>query len=204
MCAESYKEHSSEGAKAVLDRMVKILGNPPGSYAMALDVNPNTIKTWIRRGEVSMKYIQGFAEKYGVSVDYVLRGVEAESAMSGVHYETTGDSRNELPPAKEGGGVYLTGAADAVPIIDIAVLVRCLEACSLVHGERFAAFPATVQIEYAADLYNMSVKMSAQGGGFERIKRLDATGLQKLLEAFMRLGWAKKFPPPPTMSDRFF
>lgn len=71
-----YYEESQEGAKAVLERMMKILGSPVGSYADALDVSPNTIKTWLHRGEVPLKYIQGFAKKHSVSVDYVLRGIE--------------------------------------------------------------------------------------------------------------------------------
>lgn len=83
-----YHEESQEGAKAVLDRMMKILGSHVGSYAEVLDLSSNTIKTWIRRGAVPMKYIQGFANKHNVSVDYVMRGVEGREAAQMIQNET--------------------------------------------------------------------------------------------------------------------
>lgn len=83
-----YYEESQDGAKAVLERMMKILGNPVAqTYADALNVSPNTIKTWMHRGEVSLKYIQGFAKKHNVSVDYLLHGTEV-GAASRVQNET--------------------------------------------------------------------------------------------------------------------
>lgn len=94
---DGYYEESTEGASAVLDRMMNILGKPPGSYAMALDISPNTIKTWIRRGEVSLKYIQGFAKKHGVSVDFVLRGIGGGEVSGEVHLETAAPERYALP-----------------------------------------------------------------------------------------------------------
>lgn len=77
-----YYEESTEGVSAVLDRMVKALGNPPGSYAMALDVSENTIKTWRRRGEVSMKYLRGFADVHSVSIDFLMYGDSARKSTS--------------------------------------------------------------------------------------------------------------------------
>lgn len=83
--SKKYLEASQEGAKAVLDRMIKILGNPyGGSYSEVLDVNQNTIKTWIKRDKVPLEYIQGFALKYGESVDFITRGqVAAEQDRAG-------------------------------------------------------------------------------------------------------------------------
>jgi transposase-like protein len=46
---------------AVLERMLIALGKPPGSYAQVFDVSENTIKTWKRRGAVSLKYLEAFA-----------------------------------------------------------------------------------------------------------------------------------------------
>lgn len=62
----------AQGAKAVLDRMMKVIGTPEQDYSAALDISPNTVKTWINRGEVSLKFIRDFANKHGVSVDYLL------------------------------------------------------------------------------------------------------------------------------------
>lgn len=71
----NFYEESNEGFDAVMARMLKIVGNPVfGSYAMALDVNENTIKTWRRRGEVSIKYLKGFAARNNVSLDYLMHG----------------------------------------------------------------------------------------------------------------------------------
>lgn len=85
---DRYYEESQEGAKAVLERMMKIIGNPLVSYAEALDVSPNTIKTWLHRGEVSLKYIQGFASKHSVSVDYVMHGSEGNEVSQKIRNET--------------------------------------------------------------------------------------------------------------------
>lgn len=66
---------STEGVDAVLDRMVKSLGPDIGfGYAEALDVSKDTIKTWRRRGEVPMRYLSGFAKRYGLSIDYLRFG----------------------------------------------------------------------------------------------------------------------------------
>lgn len=75
---DRYYQESIGGVQAVLDRMLKVLNNPPGSYAMALDTNENTIKTWRKRGAVSLKYLQGFAMKHNVSIDYLIHGSEGE------------------------------------------------------------------------------------------------------------------------------
>lgn len=82
-----YYEESKNGAKAVLDRMVSTLGHPIGPYSEVLDVNPNTIKTWLRRGEVALKYIQGFSKKHNVSVDFILRGEEGAEKANKVRNE---------------------------------------------------------------------------------------------------------------------
>lgn len=94
-----YHEESLEGAKAVLDRMVKILKNPAGTYAEILDVSPNTIKTWLHRGEVPLKYIQGFAKNHNLSVDYVLRGNEGSEVSEAVQIETP--HTRKRPTARE-------------------------------------------------------------------------------------------------------
>lgn len=70
---------SASGVNEMLDRMLDVVGNPVGSYAMALDVSENTIKTWKRRGAVSLRYLEGFAREHGVTLDYLLNGEQAES-----------------------------------------------------------------------------------------------------------------------------
>lgn len=92
------------------------------------------------------------------------------------------------------------------PTMDAATLNACHEACRAVYGEAFDAQSVPVQIEYAVDLYNLQVRMSAQNGGIDQMKRLEIAGMMDLLKIFIRLGWARKFPPPPhdPMRDCFF
>jgi len=79
-----FHRESVEGFDAVLGRMMKVLGNPLfRSYGEALDVSENTIKTWRRRGAVSLKYLEGFSREHNVSLDYLLRGVEVQDESAG-------------------------------------------------------------------------------------------------------------------------
>lgn len=76
---DRYYQESIEGVQAVLERMMALLGNPlAGSYAEVLDINENTLKTWRKRGAISLKYLQGFAKKHNVPIDYLIRGNEGE------------------------------------------------------------------------------------------------------------------------------
>lgn len=77
--ADEHHKHSEEGVEAVFARMLKAAGNYLGmSYAEVFDVSDNTIKTWRRRGAVSTKFLQGFAQEHGVSLDYLLYGEKRE------------------------------------------------------------------------------------------------------------------------------
>lgn len=78
---DRYYQESIEGVQAVLERMMKLLNNPPGGYAEALNINENTIKTWRKRGAVSLKYLQGFAKEHNVSIDYLIRGSEGDQVF---------------------------------------------------------------------------------------------------------------------------
>lgn len=72
--ADDFHEESVTGVDAVLERMWQVSGKWPGSFAEAFDVSENTLKTWRRRGAVSTKYLQGFAQKHGATLDYLLHG----------------------------------------------------------------------------------------------------------------------------------
>lgn len=63
-----------EGVMGVLDRMRLATGRPEDSHADALDVSPNTVKTWIHRGAVSFKFIRDFAAAQRVSIDSLIGG----------------------------------------------------------------------------------------------------------------------------------
>ncbi|NMG48272.1 hypothetical protein GO613_09185 [Azoarcus communis] len=70
----NWLRESTEGVDAVLNRMYDALGVTGVSMAMALDVSPNTIKTWRRRGAVPMKFLADFAREHNVSLDLLQRG----------------------------------------------------------------------------------------------------------------------------------
>lgn len=78
--ADDYVRESVSGVDAVFERMLEVVGNPLGSYAMAFDVSENTIKTWRRRGAVSLRYLEGFAKEYGTTIDYLLYGRSGASS----------------------------------------------------------------------------------------------------------------------------
>lgn len=79
----SFHRESVEGVDAVLERMTKIAigggGTWAASYSNVLDISPNTIKTWRRRGSVPLKYLEGFAREYNVSLDYLMHGGEVHN-----------------------------------------------------------------------------------------------------------------------------
>lgn len=84
---ERFHHESSEGVDAVLERMCKAIDRHPdvGGYAQALDVSPNTIKTWTRRGAVPMRYLTGFAREHGISLEYLKYGRGAVHIEPGPH-----------------------------------------------------------------------------------------------------------------------
>ncbi|MDD5391159.1 MAG: hypothetical protein PHD37_17620 [Gallionellaceae bacterium] len=91
--------------------------------------------------------------------------------------------------------------------IDEILLTSCLSACGSVYGDEFTRFSVMQQIGYAVDFYNLLVRMChSQGVAIGDMKRLETQGLAEQLGAFVKLGWARKFPPPAPLpkKDYFF
>ena len=87
--------------------------------------------------------------------------------------------------------------------IDELVLSCCLSACNVVHGDEFAKLSTAQQLGYTVDFYNLLVRMChSQGVAIGDMKRLETKGLVEQLGAFVKLGWARKFPPPPPHPQR--
>lgn len=84
---DDFHRESDEGVDAVLNRMLDAVGGHAGGMAAALDVSPETIKTWRRRGEVSMRFLQGFAEEHGLSLDMLRYGENRHPSSGGVGSE---------------------------------------------------------------------------------------------------------------------
>jgi transcriptional regulator with XRE-family HTH domain len=107
----------------------------------------------------------------------------------------------EMPDARSAS--YHLHASEPAPDgglseINTALLDACLRACQVVHGEPFAAEPALQQLAYAADLYNLVVRMARQQRKSpEDTLRLEAAGLAELLRLFLKMGWARRYPLPP-------
>lgn len=85
--------------------------------------------------------------------------------------------------------------------IDAPTLLRCHAACGLVYGEKFAAAAPQEQIECAADLYNLLLKMSAvhkEGAAHSLsiLRRLDVETIALQLRVFIKAGAARHFPHP--------
>lgn len=77
---DEYARESQSGVDAVFERMLGVLGNPPGSYAIAFDVPESTIKTWRHRGKVSLRYLEGFAKAHGTTIEYLQYGTGTAAA----------------------------------------------------------------------------------------------------------------------------
>lgn len=85
---DEYVHESQSGVDAVLERMLGVLGNPPGSYAIAFDVPESTIKTWRHRGKVSLRYLEGFAKANGTTIEYLQHGT-GPAAVGGSELDET-------------------------------------------------------------------------------------------------------------------
>lgn len=74
--ADRYHSEARESVDAVLERMCKAIGVDPRmrGYAEALDISKETIKTWRRRGEVSLRFLARFASENGVDLDHLRKG----------------------------------------------------------------------------------------------------------------------------------
>lgn len=82
-------------------------------------------------------------------------------------------------------------------LIHQALIENCLRACQEVHGEQFKAMTALDQLAYAVDLYNLILRMTRDVGNNPiSALRLEVTGLSEQLRLFLRMEWAKRFPPP--------
>lgn len=93
--ADAYHRESMSGVDAVFKRMLKVVGDYGEGYARAFDVSDNTVKTWRRRGAVSLRYLEGFAREHDVSLDYLLYGNEA-AATPNIPLELSADERELL------------------------------------------------------------------------------------------------------------
>lgn len=84
---DDFHRESEEGVDAVLNRMLDAVGGHAGGMAAALDVSPETIKTWRRRGEVSMRFLRGFAEEHRLSLDMLRYGENRNPSSGGAGSE---------------------------------------------------------------------------------------------------------------------
>lgn len=93
--------------------------------------------------------------------------------------------------------------------IDAPALLRCHAACALVYGDKFAAAEQQEQIECAADLYNLLLRMSAvhkEGAAHSLsiLRRLDVETIALQLRVFIKAGAARHFPRPQLPGSRRF
>lgn len=176
---------------AVAERLRGLLSvKTDAELAEVLGMKPNAYANRKKSGSIPYDEIVTVMNVRGVSLDAVFRPEDSQYVSSDSPTATSiGESYRP----------YMSGAEHDPKrlAIEVGVLLVCQAACAQVHGPEFEKLPASAQMEYAADLYNLSVKISEQSGGIDNMKRLDKDGMQKLLEVFMRLNWARRFPPAP-------
>lgn len=168
---------------------------------MNLPGYPDTRQGWherVKREKWGLREVKGLGGPGGVKREYqpppeVMALIEARQ-------------RGDLPPASA-SAVSANKASlsmfrvqepgDQPGEIDEAVIAGCLRACSAVHGAEFDKLDAAQQLDYACNLYNLLVRMChSQGVAIGDMRRLETKGLAEQLGAFIKLGWAKQFPPP--------
>lgn len=152
--------------------------------------------------------IEGFA-RGGINTNWLLTGEGEMLLADEVSHRTNQQKAQYRAPVEVAATMAMTGISPGDECgsglaVNENTLNACLAACSRVHGDAFDALPAAIQIGYSADLYNLLVKMSAQNGGLDKMKCLESNGMVELLNVFIRLGWARKFPPPPKQVGCFF
>lgn len=97
-------------------------------------------------------------------------------------------------------GVAEPGPSDVNSEINAHLLWLCHDACLQVHGEDFTRESVQVQIDYAVDLYNLLLRLSAAKRANARsnpkdFNRLDAEDMGSQLRLFLQMDWVKPFPP---------
>lgn len=146
--SDRFHRESLEGVDAVLDRMYEAVGGVGLGWAEALDVSKDTIKTWRRRGEVSMKYLTGFAKEHGLSLDYLRYGKTTPALLSS-------GERDALPPevlsADERELLTLFRAA---PLAVKAAAMGALQGAASTRGTRISVGGKVVGQVVEGDLVN--------------------------------------------------
>lgn len=130
-----YHTEARESVDAVLQRLCDAIEAKPemGGFARALDISPDTIKTWRRRGRVPLRYLQGFSAQHGVSLDWLLHG--GEPSADGAAYGP------EAGPTvlTTGGGATVHHIAEAAARPTVRPDAGWLDVLSLVLDELAAA-----------------------------------------------------------------
>jgi transcriptional regulator with XRE-family HTH domain len=137
----------------------------------------------------------------GINANWLLSG---EGAMLLIDDKKSQGDPTITNPALPDERFYMAGWANTAGkavhgnSIDFNILTCCYSACLNVYGEKFIHIEPVLQMEYAVNLYNLLVNVSLSNGGkFEDMIRLEVKGLVEQLNVFIKLRWAKKFPPPP-------
>lgn len=92
-------------------------------------------------------------------------------------------------------GVNKAGGEKNARVVE-SLLSSCLAACIKLYGADFEAMPATTQLGYAADLYNMLERISfAMECSIEVMQQLEVDGLAQQLQLLIKINKARKFTP---------
>lgn len=151
---------------------------------------------WVERKKWKYREVDGGGGRSGIRREYT----PPPEVMALIKARQRGEAApNPGAAIKKAVAMAATSGAPSHPAEVVeSLLVVCLQACAKVHGEPFQAQDAALQLGYAADLYNLLVRMAAaMGGSMERIQRLELDGIAQQLELFLKMGQARKFPPPP-------
>ena len=184
--------------KGIAEKIRDLIGKKSvNGWAEAHGLPPQTVHEWIKHDRMPRSAaLKVLADATGVPVEWWKSGIGKAPVPQPLESPTTAPTAVNEDRMMYMARVATSDAPGYGSIINEELLDACYAACRKVHGDAFDAVSAPVQMGYAVDLYNLLVKISAQNGGLEQMKRLEIKGLVEQLNVFVMLGWARKFPPP--------
>ena len=114
--------------------------------------------------------------------------------------ESFGDAFVQMAIVTTPDGANSTGQEINEPLLN-----ACYRACRDLYKEGFDALPPQVQMGYASDLYTLLARLCISNGkDLAEVMVLEGPKLVDLLSIYNKLGWSRKFPPPPMADGCFF
>lgn len=191
-CGENRTASDSDGrprpirkreSDAFVSRLKEVIGDEnASSFSRRCGFRESVLRGYLVEGKrPGLDYLAAIAEVGSVTIDWLATGRPPKT-------------RAELRAEQRQAQYQVGGEAPLQARIDPALLRQCLGACILVYGAPFAAAPAALQLEHAADLYNTLLPNIGPRLAAQDLASRDARGLAEMLRGFLALNLVRPFP----------